>query len=43
LQLPANRIGYTVLSVGQFMIMQEAITLTVFEPFAFRSKLFGES
>ena len=35
LQVPANRIGYTVLSVGQLKIMQEAITLTVFVPFAF--------
>ncbi len=34
LQVPANRIGYTVLSVGQLKIMQEAITLTVFVPFA---------
>ncbi len=35
LQVPANRIGYTVLSVAQLKIMQEAITLTVFVPFAF--------
>ena len=35
LQVPANRIGYTVLSVGQLKIMQEIITLTVFVPFAF--------
>ncbi len=34
LQVPANRIGYTVLSVAQLKIMQEAITLTVFVPFA---------
>jgi uncharacterized protein (DUF486 family) len=34
LQVPANRIGYTVLSVGQLKIMQEVITLTVFVPFA---------
>ncbi len=34
LQVPANRIGYTVLTVGQLKIMQEAITLTVFVPFA---------
>lgn len=34
LQVPANRIGYTVLSVGQLKIMQEAITLAVFVPFA---------
>jgi uncharacterized protein len=35
LQVPANRIGYTVLSLGQLKIMQEAITLTVFVPFAY--------
>jgi uncharacterized protein len=34
LQVPANRIGYTVLSVGQLKILQEVITLTVFIPFA---------
>lgn len=34
LQVPANRIGYTVLSVGQLKIMQEIITLGVFVPFA---------
>jgi uncharacterized protein (DUF486 family) len=33
-QVPANRIGYTVLSVGQLKIAQEVITLTVFVPFA---------
>ena len=33
-QVPANRIGYTVLSVGQLKILQEIITLTVFVPFA---------
>ncbi len=33
-QVPANRIGYTVLSVGQLKIMQEVITLTMFVPFA---------
>jgi uncharacterized protein (DUF486 family) len=35
LQVPANRIGYTVLSLGQLKIMQEIITLAVFVPFAF--------
>ncbi len=35
LQVPANRIGHTVLSVAQLKILQEAITLTVFVPFAF--------
>jgi hypothetical protein len=34
LQVPANRIGYTVLSVGQLKIMQEVISLGVFIPFA---------
>lgn len=35
LQVPANRIGYTALSLGQLKIMQEAITLLVFVPFAY--------
>ena len=34
LQVPANRIGYTTLSLGQLKIIQEAITLAVFVPFA---------
>jgi hypothetical protein len=34
LQVPANRIGYGVLSLAQLKIMQEAITLVVFVPFA---------
>ena len=34
LQVPANRIGYTALSIGQLKILQEVITLTVFVPFA---------
>ena len=34
LQVPANRIGYTQLSLGQLKILQEVITLTVFVPFA---------
>jgi uncharacterized protein (DUF486 family) len=34
-QVPANRIGYTALSLPQLKIMQEAITLAVFVPFAF--------
>jgi uncharacterized protein (DUF486 family) len=33
-QVPGNRIGYTVLSLGQLKIMQEVITLAVFVPFA---------
>jgi len=32
--VPANRIGFTQLSLGQLKIMQEAITLSVFVPFA---------
>jgi uncharacterized protein (DUF486 family) len=34
LQVPANRIGYTELNLAQLKIVQEAITLTVFVPFA---------
>jgi uncharacterized protein (DUF486 family) len=34
-QVPANRIGYTVMSVGQLKILQEVITLSVFVPFAY--------
>jgi uncharacterized protein len=34
LQVPANRIGHTQYSLAQLKIMQEAITLTVFVPFA---------
>ena len=34
LQVPANRIGYTQLSLGQLKIVQEVITLAVFVPFA---------
>jgi uncharacterized protein (DUF486 family) len=34
LQVPANRIGYTVMNVGQLKILQEVITLSVFVPFA---------
>ena len=33
LQVPANRIGYTVLTVPQLKILQEVITLAVFVPF----------
>lgn len=33
-QVPANRIGYTVLSLGQLKIIQEVITLSVFVPFS---------
>ena len=34
LQVPANRIGFTALSLAQLKIMQEVITLAVFVPFA---------
>ena len=34
LQVPANRIGYGTLSLGQLKILQEVITLSVFVPFA---------
>ncbi|MGD1083674.1 MAG: DMT family protein [Verrucomicrobiota bacterium] len=33
-QVPANRIGYTQLSLAQLKIVQEVITLSVFVPFA---------
>ena len=34
IQVPANRIGFTRMDLGQLKILQEAITLTVFNPFA---------
>jgi uncharacterized protein len=34
LQVPANRIGYTQLSLTQLKVLQEIITLSVFVPFA---------
>jgi uncharacterized protein len=34
LQVPANRIGYAEMSLPQLKILQEAITLVVFVPFA---------
>ncbi|HVJ23428.1 MAG TPA: DMT family protein [Burkholderiales bacterium] len=34
LMVPANRIGFTALSLPQLKILQEAITLAVFVPFA---------
>jgi uncharacterized protein (DUF486 family) len=33
-QVPANRIGYTAMSLAQLKILQEVITLAVFVPFA---------
>ncbi len=34
LQVPANRIGHTTMTVGQLKILQEIITLSVFVPFS---------
>ncbi|MBL0937595.1 MAG: DMT family protein [Gemmatimonadaceae bacterium] len=34
LQVPANRAGYTVMTLPQLKMLQEAIALTVFVPFA---------
>ena len=34
LQVPANRMGYTVMSLSQLKVLQEVITLSVFVPFA---------
>jgi uncharacterized protein (DUF486 family) len=34
LQVPANRLGFGTLSLGQLKVMQEVITLAVFIPFA---------
>ena len=34
LQVPANRVGYTALTLGQLKILQEVIALSVFVPFA---------
>lgn len=33
-QVPANRLGFTIMSLGQLKILQEVITLAVFVPFA---------
>ena len=33
-QVPANRMGFTVLSLAQLKMLQEVITLAVFVPFA---------
>ncbi len=33
-QVPANRIGFTVLSIGQLKIIQEIVTLSIFVPFS---------
>ena len=34
IQVPANRIGYTAMSLAQLKIIQEVITLSLFVPFA---------
>ena len=34
LQVPANRLGHEVMSVGQLKILQEVITLSIFAPFS---------
>ena len=34
LQVPANRVGFAVLGIGQLKVLQEIITLSVFVPFA---------
>ena len=34
LQVPANRIGYTTMSLGQLKMLQEVISISVFVPFA---------
>jgi uncharacterized protein (DUF486 family) len=34
IQVPANRVGFRVLSLGQLKILQEVVTLSVFVPFA---------
>ena len=33
LQVPANRVGYTVMTLPQLKLLQEVITLSVFVPF----------
>jgi uncharacterized protein (DUF486 family) len=35
MQVPANRIGHNVMTVGQLKILQEVITLGVFVPFSY--------
>ena len=34
LQVPANRIGHQVMTLGQLKILQEIITLSIFVPFS---------
>ena len=35
IQVPANRIGFTVFNIGQLKIIQEVVTLAVFVPFSY--------
>ncbi|MEQ1903317.1 MAG: DMT family protein [Pirellulaceae bacterium] len=35
LQVPANRIGHDVMTIGQLKILQEVLALTVFVPFSY--------
>lgn len=35
LQVPANRTGHTVMTVGQLKILQEVIALSIFVPFSY--------
>ncbi|SPD76406.1 conserved membrane hypothetical protein [uncultured Desulfobacterium sp.] len=34
LQVPANRVGHEVMSIGELKLLQEVITLSVFVPFS---------
>lgn len=34
IQVPANRVGYQVMNLGQLKILQEVITLSIFVPFS---------
>lgn len=34
LQVPANRIGHSVMTIGQLKVLQEVISISVFVPFA---------
>jgi uncharacterized protein (DUF486 family) len=34
IQVPANRLGYSVMNLAQLKILQEVVTLSVFVPFA---------
>jgi uncharacterized protein (DUF486 family) len=43
LQVPANRIGYTTMNLGQLKILQDVIVLSAFVPFAVVSFVFREA